>query len=163
MLTQKTFLFTGTALGSSCRVRKGHTHSHSHTWELPSAGLFATGQLHWSGQSALLKGTWINLKEFSGHAEILSIFCSSLPPLPPMSLPQTALFLFPPSLLPLHLFLPPLFPSVPCWHTPDVWQRGFRICQYTVWSLWGFSFEPSFMCEGFSPVSFLLFRPPLPL
>lgn len=77
MLTWKTFLFTGTALGSSCRERKGHAHSHPHTWERPSAVLSATEQLHWSGRCALLKGTWEDLTEFSGHQDILSIFCFS--------------------------------------------------------------------------------------
>lgn len=37
MLTKNTFLFTGTALGSSCSERKGRAHSRPHTWEPPGA------------------------------------------------------------------------------------------------------------------------------
>ena len=50
MLTKNTFLFTGTALGSSCKEREKVRLIHTFTWETV---LFATERLHWSSSGAL--------------------------------------------------------------------------------------------------------------
>lgn len=55
MLTKNTFLFTGTALGSSCKEREKVRLIHTFTWETV---LFATERLHWSSSGPLLKSTY---------------------------------------------------------------------------------------------------------
>lgn len=84
MLTKNTFLFTGAASGSSCRERKGYAHSHLHAWELPSAVLFDTGQLHLGRWNCLAKGhlseLWRVLGTFSAPSS--SIFPSTGSSLP---------------------------------------------------------------------------------
>lgn len=102
----------------------------------PAPCCLTLGSFIWGGGIALLKGTWVNFEEFSGH--FLLPLLQSFPR-------PVLLFLWPSSLSPLHFALPLLFcPSQS--HIRSESERGFWICQSAVWSLW------CFVCGGFSPL-----------
>lgn len=122
---------------------EGHTYLHLHSWELPSSVCI------WS---ALLRGTWVNLNDFWGHLEILSIsllfvllkaFAFFL-----QTIPQLLLFLHPSTFTSPSAF--PICPSLS--HIRSVSARIQNMSECRLVTLRFF----------FLPLSFICLLPPLP-
>lgn len=123
MLTKKTLLFTGTALGSSCREKGSHSFTPTHMGAAHqctvchSALSVERSECHAKGDMSKLGRL---LRPLGGPD------CFLLYPSPP----KAPLFLLSHLSFRLNIFLPLLFPSVPHYQ-----ECGFKIHQAVVWSL----------------------------